>query len=144
MKLLEMVTRLEASEPRTMCWRPMRAVVTWSIQTMSALLIVIASPPQTYLGLRSVIATFLGWGVSSCGGGFGRGRERTRFCSLDDDVVGAADNAQSLSFDYSGGAGADEGFVGFDCYAEHAGFVAVGVGKFFAVEDCMIGDCWAY
>jgi hypothetical protein len=59
MKLFEIVTRLEASVPRTMCWREMRAVVTWSIQTMSALLMVIASPPQTYFGLMSVMATFL-------------------------------------------------------------------------------------
>lgn len=36
-----------------------RRTVTWSIQTMSQLLSVMASPPQTYLGFRSVMATFL-------------------------------------------------------------------------------------
>jgi len=32
----EMVTRLEAELPRTMCWRAMRSVVTWSTHTRSA------------------------------------------------------------------------------------------------------------
>jgi hypothetical protein len=61
---LEIVTRLEAFSPRTMCWRPILEVwrllvsshvvrqagvltVTLSIQIMSAPSIVIASPPQT-------------------------------------------------------------------------------------------------
>jgi hypothetical protein len=33
--------------------------VTWSIQTISLLSMVMASPPQTYLGLISVMAMFL-------------------------------------------------------------------------------------
>lgn len=35
------------------------STVTWSIQTRSASSRVMASPPQTYLGLMSVMAIFL-------------------------------------------------------------------------------------
>jgi len=57
-KLLVTVTRLLASLPRTRCCRPMSEVVTRSIHTRSVPESVIASPPQTYWGLRFVILTF--------------------------------------------------------------------------------------
>lgn len=81
--------------------------VTWSIQTMSLLSIVMASPPHTYLGLISVMAMFL---MSLVTGLF----VFEPVDVLDDDVAGTADNPQTLALDHAAGALADDGLVGGD------------------------------
>lgn len=42
---------------------------------------------------------------------------------LDDDVVRAADDTETLALDDTGGAGANDGLVGLDGYAEGTGLV---------------------
>lgn len=43
---------------------------------------------------------------------------------LDDDVVRAADDTETLALDDTGAAGANDGLVGLDGYAENTGVVA--------------------
>lgn len=47
-----------ASYPVTNIWRPIREILTWSIQIWSVPSTVIASPPQIYCGLSSVMWMF--------------------------------------------------------------------------------------
>ena len=46
------------------------------------------------------------------------------FHLLDDNVVCAADDTETLALDDTGGAGANDGLVGLDGYAEDTGVVA--------------------
>lgn len=49
---------------------------------------------------------------------------------LDDDVVRAADDTETLALDDTGAAGADDGLVGLDSYAEGTGVVTRRVGQY--------------
>lgn len=78
--------------------------VTWSIQTISLSSMVMASPPQTYLGLISVIAMFL-LRVSEVLVIAGS------LYALDDDVASTANNTETLALDDTSRALTNEGLV---------------------------------
>lgn len=78
--------------------------VTWSIQTMSLLSMVMASPPQRYLGLISVMAMFLVTNEY-------RILPVLVIDILDDDVAGTADNPKTLALDHTTGSFADDGLI---------------------------------
>lgn len=78
--------------------------VTWSIQTMSLLSMVMASPPQTYLGLISVIAMFLVANQYKAGLVLGPD-------ILDDDVASTADNPKTLALDHTTRALANDSLI---------------------------------
>lgn len=83
---------------------------------MSLSSMVMASPPQTYLGLISVIAMFLVW-VSEILGVV------VSLYVLDDDVASTANNTETLALDDTSGALTDDGLVGGNSDTERAGVV---------------------
>ena len=54
--------------------------------------------------------------------------------SLDDDVARTADDSQTLALDDTGRTRADQGFVGFDGYAEDTGVVAERASQFGEID----------